>query len=145
LRSAASRLADIGAALHPDQREFVVFELVLGAQLAGVTHAERAFLAAAVQHRYTKSLPATAKPVVERLLTPDQAEGASALGLALRLGCDLSGRTAAVMDQFTLRREKDQLILTAAQGAQHLVTDQAVRRFEPLAEAFKLKALIRLR
>jgi hypothetical protein len=25
------------------------------------------------------------------------------------------------------------------------VTDQAVRRFEPLAEAFKLKALIRLR
>jgi acyl CoA:acetate/3-ketoacid CoA transferase beta subunit len=49
------------------------------------------------------------------------------------------------MDQFTLRREKDQLILTAAQGAQHLVTDQAVRRFEPLAEAFKLKALIRLR
>jgi exopolyphosphatase/guanosine-5'-triphosphate,3'-diphosphate pyrophosphatase len=145
LRSAACRLADIGAALHPDQREFVVFELVLGAQLAGVTHAERAFLAAAVQHRYTKSLPATAKPVVERLLTPDQAEGASALGLALRLGCDLSGRTAAVMDQFTLRREKDQLILTAAQGAQHLVTDQAVRRFEPLAEAFKLKALIRLR
>lgn len=145
LRSAACRLADIGAALHPDQREVVVFELVLGAQLAGVSHAERAFLAAAVQHRYTKSLPAPARAVVERLLTPEQAEAASALGLALRLGCDLSGRTASVMDQFTLRRDKDQLILTAAQGAQHLVTDQAVRRFEPLAEAFRLKPLIRRR
>jgi len=78
-------------------------------------------------------------------LTPEQAEVAAALGLALRLGCDLSGRTATVMDQFSLRREKDQLILTAASGAQHLVTDQAVRRLDPLAEALKLKAMIRRR
>ena len=145
LRGAACRLADIGAALHPDQREVVVFELVLGAQLAGVTHPERAFLAAAVQHRYTKSLPAPARPIIERLLTPEQAEAASTLGLALRLGCDLSGRTASVLDQFSLRRDKDQLILTAAPGAQHLLTDQAVRRFEPLGEALKLKAMIRRR
>ncbi|MBU6407015.1 MAG: Ppx/GppA family phosphatase [Alphaproteobacteria bacterium] len=145
LRQAACRLADIGAALHPDQREVVVFELVLGAQLAGVAHPERAFLAATVQHRYTKSLPESGKRIIERLLTPEQAEVAAALGLALRLGCDLSGRTATVMDQFSLRREKDQLILTAASGAQHLVTDQAVRRLDPLAEALKLKAVIRRR
>jgi len=139
LRAAACRLADIGAGLHPDQREAVIFELVLEGQLAGITHPERAFLAAAVQHRYSKVLPASASTAVQRLLTPEQANAAACLGLAMRLGADLSGRNEALMERLSIRREGETLTLSAAAGFQQLLTEQSVRRLEPLAQALGLK------
>ncbi len=145
LRSAAAALADSGGGLHPDQREEIVFDLILRAPLAGVTHRERAFLAAAVQHRYSKNLPQAAGPVMARLLTEEQGRIAAAMGLAMRLGADLSGRNETLMGRFALKRQDDALILSAAQGAGHLLTDQAVRRLEPLAEALGLKAQVRRR
>jgi exopolyphosphatase/guanosine-5'-triphosphate,3'-diphosphate pyrophosphatase len=145
LRAAAAALADFGGALHPDQRGELVFDLVLRAPLAGVTHRERAFLAAAVQHRYTKALPAAAENIVNRLLEPDQTRIAAAVGLAMRLGADLSGRNEELMAHFTLKRQGGALVLSAALGFGHLLTDQAVRRLEPLAEALQLKAQLRRR
>ena len=44
LRSAACRLADLGARFHPDHRADLVFEQVLRAPIAGMTHPERAML-----------------------------------------------------------------------------------------------------
>jgi exopolyphosphatase / guanosine-5'-triphosphate,3'-diphosphate pyrophosphatase len=145
LRRAAAALADFGGALHPDQREDLVFDLVLRAPLAGVTHRERAFLAAAVQHRYSKTLPQAAELIVARLLTSDQARIAGAVGLAMRLGADLSGRSEALISRFTLKRQDQALVLSAGAGFGHLLTEQALRRLEPLAEGLQLKAQVKRR
>lgn len=141
LRAAAARLADIGAMLHPEQRGEIMFDLVVRAPLAGLNHAERAYLAGAVHHRYTKSAPKS-EAFGERLLTEDQRRSAAALGLAMRLGADVSGRAVPLLDRFRLRRAGGALVLSAAPGGGELLTEQAVKRLEPLAQALGLVARV---
>jgi exopolyphosphatase/guanosine-5'-triphosphate,3'-diphosphate pyrophosphatase len=138
LIEAAARLADIGARLHPDHRADLAFAQVLRAPVAGQSHAERAFLAVAVHARYRgQALPEP--DVIERLLDEEQLERARALGLAMRLGCDLSGRTASLLFQSRLKIEGDQLLLTSeAESADVLLSDQTRKRASALATALDL-------
>ena len=96
LRGAAARLADVGGPLHPDQRVEIMFDLILRAPLAAISHEERAFLAAAIHHRYTKAPPRHADAYM-RLLSEERQAAAAALGAALRLGADLSGRSEPLL------------------------------------------------
>jgi exopolyphosphatase/guanosine-5'-triphosphate,3'-diphosphate pyrophosphatase len=141
LRAAAARLADLGGALHPDQRGEIMFDLVLRAPFAAIAHAERAFLAAAVHHRYAKAPPRNA-PAYDKLLNEEQRRAAAALGYALRLGADLSGRTKALLQDFTLTLERGVLTLAVKPRNAHLITDQTSKRLEPLAEALGAVARI---
>ncbi|HQT53112.1 MAG TPA: Ppx/GppA phosphatase family protein, partial [Phenylobacterium sp.] len=61
LTAAACRLADLGARLHPDHRADLAFDQVLRAPIAGMTHAERAFLACVAFARHS-SAPVTPEP-----------------------------------------------------------------------------------
>lgn len=132
LRAAACRLADIGGLLHPDQRADVTFELVLRGPLAAVSHSERAFLAAAVHHRYTRGAP-NGRAVLDKLLTDGQRRSAAALGAAMRLGADLSGRSDALLTAFHLRLDGGVLTLEAP-GRPALLADPAGRRLQVVAE-----------
>lgn len=141
LRACACRLADIGAPLHPDQRAELMFDLVLRAPLAGVRHSERAFIAGAIHHRYTKAPPPNA-PAFERLLSEDQRKAAFALGAALRLGADLSGRAETMLARFKIGWEKGVLVLRAPTGDAHLVNEQSRRRLDTLASALGATARV---
>ncbi len=133
LRAAAARLADVGAALHPDQRGDIVFELVVRAPFTAINHTERAFLAAAVHHRYSKAPPVAA--AYEKLLSEEHKRAAAALGAALRLGADVSGRAARLLDEITLTLSGPVLTLAAKPARAHLITEQAAKRLDPLAAA----------
>jgi exopolyphosphatase/guanosine-5'-triphosphate,3'-diphosphate pyrophosphatase len=137
LRAAAARLADLGATLHPDQRDELMFDLVLRAPFAAVNHPERTFLAAAIHHRYTKSAPINSA-AYDRLLSEEQRTGAAALGAALRLGADISGRAQSILEDFALTTERGVLTLSYKANRAHLVTDQAAKRLEPLAAVLGL-------
>jgi exopolyphosphatase/guanosine-5'-triphosphate,3'-diphosphate pyrophosphatase len=141
LRAAAARLADLGAALHPDQRSELMFDLVLRAPFAAVSHAERAFLAAVVHHRYAKAAPDA--EAYRKLLTEEQRAAAAALGFALRLGADLSGRARAILNDFSLTLERGAVVLTVKGNRAHLLTDQLAKRLDPLANALGVTAKIR--
>lgn len=143
LREAASRLADIGARMHPDHRADLAFMQTLYAPFGGISHRERAFLALAIHHRYQgkKPRPDTCESV--RLLDEDQRLAALKLGLALRLGAALSGRSAKVLSNFSLERTGDALILTAKRAAENLVVERGLQRFEQLADALQLKSDVR--
>lgn len=143
LRAAAARLADIGGPLHPDQRIEIMFDLVLRAPLAAISHEQRAFLAAAIHHRYTKSPPYGAEAYV-RLLSEERRAAAAALGAGLRLGADLSGRSEALLANFALVRQGDMLTLRVAAPAAHLVTETALRRLDAAASALGLKGEIKV-
>eukprot|EP01035_Chromulina_nebulosa_P041388 gene41388-55987_t len=116
LRAAACRLADLGARLHPDHRADLVFEQVLRAPVAGQTHAERAFLAVASFSRHTSASSVPDGATLSRLLSETQRRRARALGSAIRLGCDLSGRSSVLLAQSRLGLKDDRLILSAAEG-----------------------------
>jgi exopolyphosphatase/guanosine-5'-triphosphate,3'-diphosphate pyrophosphatase len=146
LLAAASRLCDLGARLHPDHRADLAFDQVLRAPIAGQSHAERAFLAAAVFSRYTAQSQTREGSGIARLLSPDRLRRARALGAALRLGCDLSGRSEVLLDQATLRLTGQGIELTVRQERADMVLgEQTRKRLAGLADVLELPSLIDVR
>lgn len=144
LRDAACRLADLGARLHPDHRADLVFEQVLRAPVAGQTHVERAFLAVAAFARHTSASSVPEGGTISRLLSEPQRRRARALGAAIRLGCDLSGRSSVLLAQSRLGLKDDRLILSAAEGwSDMLLGEQTARRATQLAGLLGVKLEIR--
>jgi exopolyphosphatase/guanosine-5'-triphosphate,3'-diphosphate pyrophosphatase len=140
LADAACRLADLGARLHPDHRADLAFAQVVRAPIAGQSHAERTFLALAVYARYGGQPPSPDKQVVQRLLTEDRQARARALGLAMRLGCDLSARSPALLEQSRLAISRGRLVLTARPDwADMLLGEQTAKRAGALAAALGLE------
>lgn len=139
VRAAAARMSDIGARLHPDHRADLAFTQVLYAPIGGQSHAERAFLALALHHRYEGKKGRGPDCPAVRLLAPEHREAAMRLGLALRFGAALSGRTASLLDKFELQRSESVLRIVPGPGAEALIVERAHRRFEQFATALGLK------
>lgn len=139
LTAAASRLADLGARLHPDHRADMAFEQVLRAPLAGMNHAERAFLASVAFSRHSAA-PQPPDASIARVLSPDRRQRARAMGSALRLGCDLSGHNPRLLEKSSLVVRGDKLVLTALSGWEDmLLGEQTSRRAQTVAQALRLK------
>ncbi|MGD9965679.1 MAG: Ppx/GppA family phosphatase [Hyphomonadaceae bacterium] len=137
LRGAAARLADVGGPLHPDQRVEVMFDLILRAPLAAISHEERAFLAAAIHHRYTKAPPRHADAYM-RLLSDERQAAAAALGAALRLGADLTGRSEPLLAAVEIEAVDGRLVLRVKKKIAHLITETVQRRLDYAAAALGL-------
>ena len=135
LLAAACRLADLGARLHPDHRADLVFEEVLRAPIAGMTHAERAFLALTAFARYTGSPNTPEARTLGRVLNPDAHRRARALGAAIRLGCDLSGRSGELLKHSRLQMGDGVIVVAADAGwADMLLGEQTAKRASALAD-----------
>ena len=126
LMAAGCRLADMGARLHPDHRADLAFDQVLRAPTPGQTHAERAYLATAVFARFTAAQPTN--PWLDRLLSPERVRRARALGAAIRLGCDLSGRSATLLFQSRLGLDGRGLLLSVEKDAQDLTLGEQTKK-----------------
>jgi len=139
LTAAACRLADLGARLHPDHRADLVFEQVLRAPISGLTHPERAFLAAALFARHTSSASPPDGALLSRILSDDRYQRARALGAAVRLGCDLSGRSAKLLARSRLEIQGAALWLGADdRWADMLLGEQTAKRASTLADQLGL-------
>jgi exopolyphosphatase/guanosine-5'-triphosphate,3'-diphosphate pyrophosphatase len=143
LTAAACRLADMGARLHPDHRADLVFAQVLRSPIAGQSHAERAFLASAVYSRYSAPFNPQEPETISRLLTPERLARARALGAAIRLGCDLSGRAAPLLSRAHLSVDGPVLRLTVDPDyADLLLGEQTLKRAGALAQRLGRKLAI---
>lgn len=144
LLAAACRLADLGARLHPDHRADLAFDQVLRAPIAGLNHCERAFLACAVFSRHTAQADTPVRATIARVLSPERRQRARALGAAIRLGADLSGRNPALLADTSLKITGGKLVLGAdPQARAALAGEQTPKRAAALAQALKLKLEIR--
>jgi exopolyphosphatase / guanosine-5'-triphosphate,3'-diphosphate pyrophosphatase len=140
LLAAACRLADLGAQLHPDHRADLAFEQVLRAPIAGMNHPERAFLASVAFARHTSSPNPPEAETVARVIDAPRRQRARALGAAIRLGCDLSGRNPRLLEKSSLTLQGERLTLTASAGWEDmLLGEQTTKRAQTLATALKLK------
>jgi exopolyphosphatase/guanosine-5'-triphosphate,3'-diphosphate pyrophosphatase len=139
LLAAACRLADLGARLHPDHRADLLFEQVLRAPIAGMNHAERAFLAVTLFARHTAAVPALEPQVLSRTLTPERLRRARALGAAMRLGCDLSGRNPDLLARSSIDIAREVIVLRAQERwADMLLGEQTAKRAATLADHLEL-------
>jgi exopolyphosphatase/guanosine-5'-triphosphate,3'-diphosphate pyrophosphatase len=133
--AAACRLADLGARLHPDHRADLLLEQVLRAPIAGMNHPERAFLAVTLFARHTASPPAIEPQVLARVLTSERLTRARALGAAMRLGCDLSGRNPHLLARSSIAIERNVIVLRAQERwADMLLGEQTAKRAATLAD-----------
>ena len=145
LAAAACRLAEFGALLHPDHRADLVFDQVLRAPIAGMNHAERAFLAAAAFARHTGANVVREPQTMGRLLSYERLQRARALGAALRLGCDLSGRSPPLLAKSRLRLDGETLVLSADHdGGDLLLGEQTAKRASTLASVLGRELAIRV-
>jgi len=101
----------------------------LRAPLAAISHEERAFLAAAIHHRYTKAPPRHADAYM-RLLSDERQLAAAALGAALRLGADLSGRSEPLLAAVEIEAVDGRLVLRVKKKMAHLITETVQRRLD---------------
>src|SRR5688572_18287885 len=129
LGAAACRLADFGSRFHPDHRAELVFHQVLRAPIAGMTHVDRSFLAVAAFARHTASSAIPEPETLNHLLTPERYERARALGAAIRLGCDISGRSPPLLRKSKLGVIDGRVVLEASKpNADLLLGEQTKRR-----------------
>jgi len=134
LVAAASRLADLGARLHPDHRADLIFHQVLRVPIPGMNHAERVFLATALFARHTAATTIPQPMLIARLLTHERVQRARALGAAIRLACDLSGRSPELLPHATLEFRPAHVVVEAEDAyAPILLGEQTTKRAATLA------------
>ena len=134
IHRAACHLAGIGKGLHPDYRADLVFDDVLYAPLASLTHKERAYLALILFSSYTgKQLPKNGE-AVEALLSEDARQAARTYGAAMRLAIVATGRSADLLDSFKLDVVKGALNLSVLPSMEALLSERVRYRFKKLSQ-----------
>lgn len=142
LRACACLLADIGATLHPDDRARLAFDLVLRAPYPAASHTERVFLARIMARRYGAKLDEIEPKLVKRLLDDALLARADALGSALRLGAELSGRSADLLSKCGLHVVSGCLVLSTSSDMKGLIAETVVKRLEQLGAALRLPVVV---
>jgi len=142
LRRAACYLAGIGKGLHPDFRAELVFDDVLYAPIAALTHKERVYLAQILYSSYTTKKQSEDRMAVINLLTQEEQNSAKIYGTAMRVGIVASGRSAHILSSLTLSLEDDVIRLKSAPEYSALYTSRVQYRLKKLAQiaGFKFKA-----
>lgn len=144
LLEAACALADLGARLHPDHRADLVFDQVLRAPVGGASHAERGYLACAAFARHTGAAVVRAPNLIGRLLSSERLQRAQALGAAIRLACELSGRAPSLLKRARLDFDGGRMLLRAeADFAPLLLAEQIAKRAATLAERLDMDLSIK--
>jgi len=138
LLQAACHLAGLGKNLHPDHRAELVFETVLYAPVAGLTHPQRAFLSLALFRTYTAKRTPPVVGLIEELLSDAQRHTATCIGEAIRLGIVLTGRTPSLLGDFELDVRGLKLHLLCQSHRYPMITDQVHYRLSKLAKRLEL-------
>ncbi len=103
LIKAACLLNDVSWNSHPDHRDLACLETVYRANISGVAHDERAFIAAALSYRYKSPRKRREATPAADLLSAGQIASARLLGRSIRLGAMLSGSAPGVLPLTSLR------------------------------------------
>lgn len=138
LRLAACHLVGIGKGLHPDYRADLVFDEVLYAPLAGLTHKERAYLALILFHSYTHSTTTPNKNAIHLLLSLKERELARIYGTAMRLAVVASGRSPDLLKNIHLKIENETLSLCVEKSGEALMTERVAYRLAKLGQLLNL-------
>jgi exopolyphosphatase/guanosine-5'-triphosphate,3'-diphosphate pyrophosphatase len=135
LRLAASLLSDLGWRRHPDHRTKGTYEDVLNMPFGGADHRARAFIAAAVYHRYAGDQPMPDELRLPKMLDKQEEKRAMRIGLAARLAFDLSASAAGELAHYRLRLTPTKVILEVPKRRSPIADDTVAKRMGALGAA----------
>lgn len=132
LAKAACYLHDVYWASHPDYRADIAFDAVTHANLGGLGHKGRAFIAWCLMNRYKQRRLSETYSQVQYLLDDGERALAETIGQALRLGAMLFVGNVEEIGAIELSDTK--LVLTLAKSDETIWGDVTQRRFDRLCE-----------
>ena len=136
LRLACGLLSDISWGEHPDYRPEHAMTHALRMPVPGLTHRERAYLAAALYARYGGG--GQLDPAILALLSEDDGLQANLLGLALRLAHTLTGGATSLLERTWMERDDGAVRLVIPDDLSSLAGDVVRRRLDAVAKAADL-------
>lgn len=142
LARAACLLHDVNWRAHPDFRAAACFATVARANLSGVSHSHRLFLAAALVHRYKGTLTDASAKAAVRTLSEEAQYSTEVIGRALRLGAMITGSVPGLLSPTRLSVTEDELVLRLPADISTLFGERVERRFVALAGAMGRKGRI---
>ena len=143
LREAACWMSDIGSHDHPEYRAEQAYLRILRQPGIGLDHHARAFLGLTLALRYEAEPGAAFLATAHALLSPEAAQRAIVLGVALRLAYTLSAGTPDLL-RGTRLLANHTLTLQLAEGSGVFAGESVTRRLDRLAEVLGLAATTRL-
>jgi len=139
---ASCLLSDIGWNEHPDYRAEHSFYRALRLPFAGLSHADRVFIAATVFVRYNGDPSAKVVNDVRALLDPEQLGKVDAIGRAIRLAHTLSGSAPGLLSLTSLERNDKKLILHLPGYSRVFQSVTVDRRFRGLCKSLGVSGSI---
>ena len=135
LIKAACLLHDTTWRAHPDYRAEVCFDNATRANLGGLDHQGRVFLALALLHRYKNSRAGSRFEPLFGMLPDGQLREAEVLGKAMRFGAMFAGADPALAGALRYQPRKMVLRLTLTDHGQALYGEVAAARFRSLCQS----------
>ena len=142
LIKAACFLHDVSWRAHPDYRAEVCFDNATRANLGGIDHQGRAFLAIALLYRYKSPKKNEIFSKIFSILDKKDRRKAEILGKAMRFGAMLSGSTADSMGKLELDNSKKLLKLKISEKNKDLFGKVVQQRFASVALRMSYEPII---
>lgn len=142
LHVAISLLGDIAWRGHPDFRAEKAVETILHGNFVGVTHAERAYIAVALNQAYGAPVDAPHMSHILTLLKVNDIIEARVMGAALRLAQRLSGGAVTALMVSRLRLTRTHLWLGVPGSHVDIANEVVEKRLEQLADLLGRRASI---
>ena len=140
---AACYLHDTFWQAHPDYRSEVCFETVTGANLGGIDHSGRIFLALSLMSRYKKTDLNKIDKKYLLLLNKKKIKQAIILGASMRLGAMLSVNILENLRKTKIYTKEKTLYLEIMEK-DNLLGDSVEKRFNHLGNLMNFKSKINL-
>ena len=138
---AACLLHDVTWRAHPDYRAEISFDNATRANLGGVDHPGRVFIAVSLFHRYKN---AGHPPLTDylRLLRAEEAAQAEILGKAMRFGAMFTAPAADKIGKLKFRSKRHVLTLVLPRSFKGIFGEVVETRFASLAKSMDCEARV---
>lgn len=143
LIQAACLLHDVTWRAHPAYRAEISFDNATRANLGGIDHEGRIFIALALYHRYRNS-GSELNNNYTSLLRPKIAKQAHILGKAMRFGSMFSATSLDKIGKMKFRAKKHVLILILPNAFQDIFGETVETRFNSLARAMDCEPIVEI-
>ncbi|MCY4542286.1 MAG: Ppx/GppA family phosphatase [Rhodobacteraceae bacterium] len=141
---AACLLHDVSWRAHPDYRAVVCFDYATRANLCGLDHAGRAFLAVALYHRYQNSGDDHRVRGLQCILGGDRIKLARQVGKAMRFGAMLTVGSPEGLGRMKFKPRKHVLSLHLPRAFEAIWGGTAEERFEAVAREMGCRGKVQL-
>lgn len=141
---AACLLHDVTWRAHPDYRAEICFDNATRANLGGLNHAGRVFLALALYHRYRNAGGSPEIRSVSSLLDRREAATARILGKAMRFGAMFTVVSPEKIVRLKFKPKKHVLILSLPDSMKDIYGEVVEARFRSLALAMNCEAMVQI-